>query len=107
MPYVIITNYYPSHRQKDMIKRYLDVAGKVKVDESLGKQLCAPVTTMENGIRVMNIWETTEENLGKLLAIAAKFYYDMCVDLENAEYTIKVWYTFEEAAGIAQMKIPE
>jgi len=104
MPYIIATIKYPSHIQNEVVKKYLQISPKYKTDENVAEQLCAPVTTTENGVIVKSIWEIKPGKLEQALAYFRKYEF---VNIENCEYSVDVWYTFEEAAGIAGFKVPE
>ena len=106
MPYVICTIKYPSHKQNEVIKKFLQIASKYKIDENVGEQLCAPVTTTENGVIVKTINEVKPGKLEQALAYYRKYFYEY-INIENCEYSVDVWYTFEEAAGVSGFKIPE
>jgi hypothetical protein len=106
MPYVIGTMKYPTHMQNDVIKTYLKINPKYTLDENDAEQLCAPVTTTEDGVIVKSIWDVKPGKIEQTLAYCRKYYYEF-VEIENCEYSIDVWYTFEEAAGIAGFEVPE
>ncbi|MFX1329738.1 MAG: hypothetical protein ACFE91_16540 [Promethearchaeota archaeon] len=106
MPYIVATMWYPSHKQSDVIKQYLKIVKKYPADETLFKQLCAPVTTTKKGIKILSIWEVKEGKLEAALGRTARFYYEF-INVEGCEYKIKVWYTFDEASGISGLEIPD
>ncbi|MFX1568618.1 MAG: hypothetical protein ACFFCV_09640 [Promethearchaeota archaeon] len=106
MPYVISTIKYPSHMQNEVIKKYLQIAPKYTLDENIAEQLCAPVTTNENGVVVKSIHDVKPGKLEETLAYLRKYFYEF-INIENCEYSVDVWYTFEEAAGIAGFEVPE
>jgi len=106
MPYVISTIKYQSHKQNEVIKKYLQITPKYKLDENVAEQLCAPVTTTENGVIVKSIHEVKPGKLEETLAYLRKYFYEF-INIENCEYSVDVWYTFEEAAGIAGFEVPE
>ena len=103
MSFIIGTMKYPSHMQNEVIKKYLQIAPKYTLDENVAEQLCAPVTTTEQGVVVKGVWEVKPGKLEQALAYFRKFYYEF-INIENLEYSIDVWYTFEEAAGITKFK---
>ena len=106
MPYVISTIKYPSHMQNEVIKKYLQITPKYTLDESVAVQLCAPVTTTENGVIIQAIAEVKPGKLEGALGYYRKYFYEY-VNIQDCEYSVDVWYTFEEAAGIAGFEIPE
>lgn len=106
MPYIITRILYPSHKQNEVIKKYLGISSKYSSDESVLEQLCAPVNTFDKGVEVMGIYDVKEGKLEQALSYLQKFLYEF-INIEGLEYSIRTWYTFEEAAGVAQFKIPE
>lgn len=106
MAYIITNLKYPTHMQNEVIKTYLKIASKYSLDEDIAEQLCAPVTTTEDGVIVKAIWDVKPGKLEQALLYQRKYYYEY-VNIENCEYSIDVWYTFEEAAGIAGFEVPE
>lgn len=97
---------YPSHMQNEVVKKYLQISSKYSPDENVAEQLCAPVTTTEHGVKVMSIWQIKEGKLEQALAYYRRYFYEF-INIKNCEYSVDVWYTFEEAAGIAGIKVPE
>jgi len=47
--------WYPSHKQNEAIKKFIEITGNYQLEESVGEQLAAPVTTTEKGIEIMAI----------------------------------------------------
>jgi hypothetical protein len=92
--------------QNEVVKKYLQIAPKYSLDEAVAVQLCTPVTISTNGVEVKSIWEIKPGKLEEALAYFRKYFYEF-IHIENCEYSIDLWYTFEEAAGIAGFKIPE
>ena len=103
MPYIVGTIQYPTHKQAETIKTYLKIRDKYPPDEAISVNLGSPVKTTEKGVKVMTIWSVKEGKLEKALNQTSKFYYEF-INVEGLEYTIEVWMTFEEAAGIAEME---
>ncbi len=106
MSYVIITLKYASHMQNEVVKKYLQIAPKYSLDEAIAVQLCAPVSVTTNGVEVKSIWDIKSGKLEEALAYFRKYFYEF-IHIENCAYSIDVWYTFDEAAGIAGFKVPE
>ncbi|MFX1390449.1 MAG: hypothetical protein ACFE9Z_10330 [Promethearchaeota archaeon] len=106
MPYIIATMKYPSHMQNDAVKKYLQISTKYSLDKDIAEQLCAPVTTTLDGVIIKSIWRVQPGKLEQALAHYRKYFYEF-INIKNLEYSIDVWYTFEEAAGIAGFEIPE
>ena len=106
MPYIISNLKYPTHMQNEVIKTYLKISPKYSLEENIAEQLCAPVTTTTDGVIVKTIWNVKPGKLEQSLAYLRKYMFEF-VNIESCEYSIDVWYTFEEAAGIAGFEIPE
>ena len=106
MPYIIGTMRYPSHQQLEVAKRWIKIRDKYPADEEMAVQLCGPVTTDENGIVVMGIYEVKEGQLEKAMTFYSSFLYEF-ISIEGYEYTVRVWSTFEEALAIAGIEAPE
>ena len=106
MPIIIATSTYPSHKQKDVIKKYLEVLPKYPPDESLGELIAQPVSTGPNGITVMSIYRVKEGQFEAANTRIGTQLYEY-IDIEGYEYEIKVWATFQEATAIAGLPTPE
>jgi len=106
LPYIITRIWYPSHKQNEIIKKYLEISSKYSSDENVLEQLCAPVNTSDKGIEVMGIYDVKEGKLEQALSYLGKYLFEF-INIEGCEYSIRTWYTFEEAAGVAGFKIPE
>jgi len=106
MPIVITTFAYPSHKQNEIVKRYLQVRKKYPLDESLGENVASPVKVTTDGIRVLNIIIVKEGKLEEVLKNRQKDNQQY-MDIEGFEFSFEVWSTFEEALGIVGLEIPE
>lgn len=106
MPIIVGTMRYPSHQQLEVVKRWIKIRDKYPADDAMAVQLCAPVTTDENGIIVMGIYEVKEGQLEKAIKFYSSFMYEYS-SIEGYEYTVRVWSTFEEALAIAGVEAPE
>ncbi len=105
MPFIISTSSYPSHKQDEVIKKYIKILPKYPPDESLGETVAQPVSTGPNGITVMTIYRVKEGQFeAAYKRIGAQLYeYN---NIEGYEYEVKVWYTFPEASAIAGLPSP-
>lgn len=106
MPYIICTLKYPSHKQMDVVNTWVKIANKYPNDDAMAVQLGSPVSTTENGICLMPIFEVKEGQLEKALKYYSKFYYEF-INIEGFEYTVKVWMTFDEALEVGKIQRPE
>jgi len=106
MPIIVGTMRYPSHQQLEVAKKWIKIRDKYPDDETMAVQLCAPITTDENGIVVMGIYEVKEGQLEKAFTTLSSMYFEY-IDIEGFEYTVRVWSTFDEALAIAGIEAPE
>ena len=106
MPIIVGTMKYPSHMQGEVAKKWLKIRDKYPPNESIAEQLCAPVTTTDNGIVVMGIYKVKPGKLDEAFTLYSSFFYEF-IFIEGYEYTVKVWSTFEEAINIAGIEVPE
>ncbi|MHA1822562.1 MAG: hypothetical protein ACTSUC_18200 [Promethearchaeota archaeon] len=54
----------------------------------------------------MSIWEIKKGKMDEALLRLGKFYFEF-IDIEEYEYTLRVWHTFQEAVAIGGLKLPE
>jgi len=106
MPYIVTTLKYPSHKQMDVVKTWVKIANKYPNDDKIAVQLCAPVTTTEEGIVIMSVYEVKEGQLEKAFKFYSKFLYEF-INVEGFEYSVKVWMTFDEALEVGKIQRPE
>jgi hypothetical protein len=106
MPIIVGKMSYPSHQQVEVAKKWLKIRDKYPPNEDMAIQLCAPVTTDENGIIVMGIYQVKDGQLEKAFKVYSSFFYEF-ISIEGYEYTVRVWSTFEEAIAIAGIEVPE
>jgi len=106
MPYIVGTMRYPRHMQLEIAKKWLKIRDKYTEDDAIAVQLCSPVTTDENGIIVMGIYEVKEGQLEKALTLYSSFFYEF-INIEGYEYKLRVWSTMDEALAIAGIEVPE
>ncbi len=104
MPIIVGIATYPSHKQAEFIKKFVSIQGKYDMSPLEEKSMGA-AKTVENGIRVMNLWEVKKGKLEEALEIVSKIYYEF-INIEGLESTIDVWYTGNEAFAIAGIKVP-
>lgn len=106
MPYIIATSTYPSHKQNEVVKKYLELIGKYPEDESLGGIVAQPVAFTDTGLKVVSIWEIKEGKFDAAYTRINTYFYEF-KDIEGCETAIKVWSTFPEAIAIAGIPVPE
>jgi hypothetical protein len=106
MPYIIATSIYPSHKQNDVIKKYLEIIPKYPADESLGEVVAQPVVFTNKGFKVVSIWEVKEGKFEEAYRRINTYFYEF-IDIEGYETTIEVCPTFSEATSIAGIPTPE
>ena len=106
MPYIIATSTYPSHKQDEVVKKYLELIPKYPADESLGVNVAQPVTFTDTGLKVVSIWEVKEGKFEAAYTRINTYFYEF-KNIEGCETSIKVWSTFPEATAIAGIPVPE
>jgi len=106
MPYIVAINTYPSHKQNEVIKKYIEVTAKYPPNEDTGTVVAQPVAFTNNGFKVVSIWETKKGKLEEALTRINTYFYEF-KDIEGYETDIKVWSTFPEAISIAGIPTPE
>ena len=106
MPIIIATSSYPSHKQNEVVKKYLEVNPKYPPDEALGELLAQPISTGPNGITVMSIFRVKEGQFEAAYTRVGTQLYEY-KDIEGYEYEIRVWATFQEATAMAGLPTPE
>ena len=106
MPYIVAINTYPSHKQNEVIKKYIEVTAKYPPNEDTGTVVAQPVALTNKGFKVVSIWETKKGKLEEALTRINTYFYEF-KDIEGHETDIKVWLTFPEAISIAGIPTPE
>ncbi|KKK41051.1 hypothetical protein LCGC14_2866450 [marine sediment metagenome] len=106
MPYIIATNTYPSHKQNEVIKKYLELIPKYPTDESTGEVVAQPVAFTNKGFKVLSIWEVKEGKFEEAFRRINTYFYEF-KDIEGYEADIRVLSTFPEAISIAGIPSPE
>jgi hypothetical protein len=106
MPYIIAITTYPSHKQNDVVKKYLELIPKYPGDESLGEVVAQPVALTKNGFKIVSIWEVKEGKFDEAFTRVNTYFYEF-KDIEGHEVAIKVWNTFPEAIAMAGIPVPE
>lgn len=106
MPYIIITNTYPSHKQNDVTKKFLELIPKYPPDESLGEIVAQPVRFTNNGFKIVTTYEVKEGKLEDVFTRLSTYAFEF-KDIEGYESAIEVVSTFPEAIEIAGIPVPE
>ena len=106
MPYIISISTYPSHKQNDVVKKFLELMPKYPPDESLMEVVAQPVAFTKNGLKIVTIWEAKEGKLDEAFTRVNTYFYEF-KDIDGHETTIKVWNTFPEAIAMAGIPVPE
>jgi len=92
--------------QLEVAKTWLKIRNKYPADDSMGEQLCVPVSTQEDGIILMAVYDVKPGKLEQAYNFYFRFFYEFN-NIAGFEYTVKVWSTFDEAIGIAGIEVPE
>jgi len=110
MTYIVITCWYPSHKNAEAIKKYLEVLKKYPPSKVPGKLVIpVAVTTSKKGIKTMRIIETKMDDAQEY-ADASRILGEMMaefLDIEGYEYSIRNWSTIGEAMRTVKRESPE
>lgn len=106
MPYLVGTMWYPSHKQNEIVKKFLKITKSYPAKDDLYIQLCAPIIATKEGIKCMIIREIKKGKLEEAMSYTTKFYNEF-MEIEGYEYQIELWHTFAEATNIAGIEVPE
>ncbi|MFX0002681.1 MAG: hypothetical protein ACFE9C_18750 [Candidatus Hodarchaeota archaeon] len=110
MTYIVITNWYPSHKSDEVIKKYLEVLKKYPPSKVPGKLIIpVAVTTGKRGIKSMRIIETKMDDAQEY-ADASKIIGEMMAEflnIEGFEYSIRNWSSIGEAMRSIKREAPE
>ena len=106
MPYIVAITTYPSHKQDEVAKKYLEIIPKYPGDDSLMELAAQPVAFTNKGFKVVTIWEVKKGKFDEAFTRVNTYFYEF-KDIEGHEVTVKVWPTFAEAIAIAGIPVPE
>ena len=110
MTYIVVTSWYPSHKNDEVIKKYLEVLKKYPQSKVPGKLIIpVAVSTKKKGIKTMRIIETKMDD-AQAYADASKIVGEMMAEflnIEGYEYTIRNWSTIGEAMRTINREAPE
>ncbi|MFX0178265.1 MAG: hypothetical protein ACFE85_18760 [Candidatus Hodarchaeota archaeon] len=108
--YIIITSWYPSHKNEEVLKTYLEVLKKYPPSKVPGKLIMpVAVTTTKNGLKTMRVIETKMDDAQEY-ADASRMIGEMMAEflnIEGYEYSIRSWSTIGEAMRTIKREAPE
>ncbi|MFX0136228.1 MAG: hypothetical protein ACFFDN_21490, partial [Candidatus Hodarchaeota archaeon] len=99
-------SWYPTHKAKEVAKKYLEFLAKYPPDESLGERIVqAAVRITKDGVNGTSVIKVKK---GKLEELRTRALNAMAMfnEIEGFEYTIEIWSTREEALATIGMKLP-
>jgi len=108
MPYLVMTNWYPSHKVPDVIKIYTEMLKKYppNVLAELGEYCVDNAgSATEKGLKAMSIFDVKEGKLEEALK-TARGALAMFRSIEGFVYTIEVWTTSTEGFESIGMQAP-
>ena len=108
MPYMVITNWYPSYKLPEVLKVYPEMLKKYppNVLAELGEYRVEMAgTATEKGLKSMNVFEVKEGKLEEALK-TARGALAMFRSIEGYVYTIEVWTTITEGFESIGMQAP-
>ena len=110
MPYIVTSSWYPTHKNKEVVKTYIEAIKKYPPSKIPGKLIVpVAVTTTKKGLESMRIREIKTDD-GQMLSDALKTIQEMMtefIDIEGVEYSIRLWETVSEAMRNIKMESPE
>ncbi len=110
MPYIVSTSWYPTHKNDETVKIYIEALAKYPPSKMPGKLIVpVAVTTTKKGIKTMRIREIKTDD-GQSLSDALKILGEMMTEflnIEGFEYTIRIWDTISEAMRNIKRESPE
>jgi hypothetical protein len=110
MTYIVISSWYPSHKNDEVVKKYLEVLKKYPPNKVPGKLIIpVAVSTSKKGIKTMRVIETKMDDAQEY-ADASRMLGDMMaefLDIEGYEYSIRNWSTIGEAMRTVKRESPE
>jgi len=103
MPYMVTKVNYPTDKNNEVVKTYLEVLQKLPPDDSLGELVvqASPRRSLK-GIKAMNIFKVKTGKLEEAMALAEKQSM-MFNNIVGYESETEIWNTMEE--GFASLEI--
>ena len=110
MPYIITSSWYPSHKNDEVVNRYIEVIKKYPPSKLPGKLIVpVAVTTTKNGIKTIRIREIKTDD-AQAFADALTMVGEQMTEflsIEGYEYKTRVWSTIGEAMRSIKREAPE
>ena len=110
MPYIVTSSWYPTHKNDEAVKIYIEGLKKYPPSKIPGKLIVpVAVTTTKKGLKSMRIREIKTDD-GQMLSDALKTIGEMMtlfLDIEGFEYSIRLWDTISEAMRNIKKESPE
>lgn len=110
MPYIVTSSWYPTHKNDEAVKIYIEGLKKYPPSKIPGKLIVpVAVTTTKKGLKSMRIREIKTDD-GQSLSDALKTIGEMMtlfLGIEGFEYSIRIWDTISEAMRNIKKESPE
>ena len=110
MPYIVTTSWYPTHKNDEVVKVYLEALAKYPPSKMPGKLIVpVAVTTTKKGLISVRIREIKTDD-GQSLSDALRTVGEMMTEflhIDGFEYTIRLWETISEAMRNIKRESPE
>ncbi len=105
--YIITTSTYPSNKDIEVGRKYLEVIKKYPPDRTLSKQIVqAAVAATSDGISVIGIEEVKKGKYEEALFRVGRVMR-LYADIEGFKYKVETRLTMAEAMSIVDLKPPE
>ncbi|MFX0098135.1 MAG: hypothetical protein ACFFCS_01040 [Candidatus Hodarchaeota archaeon] len=105
MPYIINTITYPSHKQGEIVKKFLSLVKTVSQPEELFEQVASPITMTNEGVKGTIIYLVKKGKLEETLEYLNGLYFNF-TEIEGCEFSLEVCMTWQEALKTAKIEIP-
>ena len=95
MPYIITTCWYPPDLLNEVVKVYLEALQKQPVPSYIKRVVPAAGTSGRTGLKVINVDEVKQEDMGKALDYIADFMMNFN-NIKGFRYATKTYATISE-----------
>jgi hypothetical protein len=107
MVFIVIEGYYPAKIAPLVGQKYIEVAQKYPLDESLGNIVLPPIqNATRDGIHFISAYECKDDKVKHMMMALAKAML-MYTELEGYHYWMDTYIDAAEAFSLIGMKAPQ
>jgi hypothetical protein len=107
MVYLITRHWFPSHKAKEVAKKFIETIPKYPPEDITISILISQATKItKKGVFIITTQEVKPGKLEEAMSRESEAQSNF-LDIENYEYSIDVFYNTTEALEIIGMKLPE